>query len=88
MSWAEPDALLARGLFDVALAADVLYERRNVDSLLALLPRLAAQALVTDPRRPAAAEFLERAKAKWRVETSELQSSPRVLLHRLRAGRA
>ena len=88
VSWAEPDVLLARGLFDVALAADVLYERRNVETLVALLPRLAAQALVADPRRPAAAEFLERAKAKWRVETTELQASPRVLLHRLRAGSA
>jgi predicted nicotinamide N-methyase len=88
VSWAEPDALLACALFDVALGADVLYERRNVEPLLALLPRLAAQALVADPRRPAAAEFLERARAAWRIETTELQSSPRVLLHRLRAGPA
>ena len=66
------------------LAADVLYERRNVEPLLELLPRLAPEVLVADPRRPAAAEFLERAKAEWRVETTELQASPLVRLHRLR----
>jgi hypothetical protein len=63
----------------------VLYERRNVEPLLALLSRLAPEALVADPRRPAASEFLARAEAEWRVETTELQGSPRVLLHRLRA---
>jgi predicted nicotinamide N-methyase len=85
VAWTEPDALLARAPFDLALAADVLYERRNVEPLLALLSGLAPEALVADPRRPAASEFLDRAEAEWRVETTELQESPRVLLHRLRA---
>ena len=84
VAWTEPRALLARAPFDLALAADVLYERRNVEPLLALLPRLAPEALVADPRRPASAEFLERAEAGWRVETTELQASPLVRLHRLR----
>jgi predicted nicotinamide N-methyase len=84
VAWTSPDALLARAPFDLALAADVLYERRNVEPLLALLSMLAPEGLVADPRRPAAAEFLERAEAGWRVETSELQASPLVRLHRLR----
>jgi predicted nicotinamide N-methyase len=83
VAWTQPDELVARGPFDLALAADVLYERRNVEPLLALLSRLAPEALVADPRRPAAAEFLERAEATWRVETAELQASPLVRLHRL-----
>jgi predicted nicotinamide N-methyase len=83
-SWAEPERLIARAPFDLALAADVLYERRNVEPLLALLPRLAPEALVADPRRPAAVEFLARAAESWDVETTELQESPLVRLHRLR----
>jgi predicted nicotinamide N-methyase len=83
-AWTSSDELVARAPFDLALAADVLYERRNVEPLLALLPRLAPEVLVADPRRPAAAEFLERAETEWLVETTELQASPRVRLHRLR----
>ena len=84
VAWTSPDALVARAPFDLALAADVLYERRNVDQLLGLLSELAPEVLVADPRRPAAAEFLERAEAGWWVETTELQASPLVRLHRLR----
>src|SRR3954469_2617627 len=38
--WSRPAPLLGRGPWDLVLAADVLYERRNVDTLLDLLPRL------------------------------------------------
>jgi predicted nicotinamide N-methyase len=48
------------GDFDLALAADVLYEYRNVDPLLAALPRLAPDALVALAGRPYEAEFLRR----------------------------
>jgi predicted nicotinamide N-methyase len=44
--------------FDLALAADVLYERRNVEPVAALLPRLAPQALVGLAGRPYEADFL------------------------------
>jgi predicted nicotinamide N-methyase len=47
--------------FDLVLAADVLYERRNVEPLLALLPSLAPVALVGLAGRPYEAEFLRRA---------------------------
>jgi predicted nicotinamide N-methyase len=48
------------GEFDLALAADVLYEERNVDSLAGLLPQLAPEALVALAGRPHEAAFLAR----------------------------
>ena len=60
LDWSDPEPLLARGPFDLVLAADVLYERESVDRLAALMPRLAPRALLADPGRPAAAELLER----------------------------
>ena len=47
--------------FDVALAADVLYERRNVEPLLERLRELAPVAYVGLAGRPYEAEFLTRA---------------------------
>jgi predicted nicotinamide N-methyase len=48
------------GAFDLALAADVLYEARNVEPLVRLLPRLAPEALVALAGRPYEDEFLQR----------------------------
>src|SRR5262249_50801243 len=39
-SWTEPAPLLERAPFDLVLASDVLYEARNGEALLELLPRL------------------------------------------------
>jgi predicted nicotinamide N-methyase len=83
IDWHEPAGLLARASFDVVLAADVLYERRDVEPLLDLLPRLAPEILLADPTRPAAATFLERAGERWRVET--LLGEGRVTVRRLAA---
>jgi predicted nicotinamide N-methyase len=47
--------------FDVVLAADVLYERRNVEPLLERLRELAPRALVGLAGRPYEAELLRRA---------------------------
>jgi predicted nicotinamide N-methyase len=69
VDWAQPGELVRRGPFDLALAADVLYERAGVAPLLSLLPRLAPEAWVADPGRPAAAPFLEQAGRRWRVQT-------------------
>jgi predicted nicotinamide N-methyase len=45
--------------WDLVLAADVLYEARNADQLLALLPRLEAREIVlAEPGRPFAKDFL------------------------------
>jgi hypothetical protein len=69
------------GAFDLALAADVLYERPAVAALLELLPRLAPEAWLADPGRPAAGAFLEQASRRWSVET---RTRGVVRIHRLR----
>jgi len=58
-SWTEPDELVVRGPWEWVLAADVLYENRNVEPLVVLLPRLGDRALVADPGRPAAKTFFD-----------------------------
>lgn len=83
IDWAEPDELVGHAPFDVVLAADVLYERPSVALLLSLLPRLAPQAWVADPGRPAAGAFVEEAGRRWAVETSVRGV---VRIHRLRLG--
>jgi Lysine methyltransferase len=80
VDWADPGELVARGPFDLVLAADVLYERASVALLLSLFPRLAAEAWLADPGRPAAAAFLEQARRRWAVET---RIRDLVGLHRL-----
>jgi predicted nicotinamide N-methyase len=69
VEWAEPDELVARAPFDLVLAADVLYERAGVATLLSLLPRLAPEAWLADPGRPAADAFLEQARGCWPLDT-------------------
>jgi predicted nicotinamide N-methyase len=64
------------GTFDLALAADVLYEERNVEPLLELLPRLAPEVMLAEPGRPHAAGFFDRARRQWRVE----ETADRVFL--------
>jgi predicted nicotinamide N-methyase len=84
VDWVEPDELVRRVPFDLVLAADVLYERASVGLLLSLLPRLAPEAWLADPGRPAAGAFIEQASRRWPVE-------PRVRdvvrVHRLQLGR-
>jgi predicted nicotinamide N-methyase len=81
VDWEEPEALVQRGPFDLALAADVLYERPSVAPLLSLLPRLSPEAWIADPGRSAADAFLEHATDRWRVET---RARGVVRVHRLR----
>jgi predicted nicotinamide N-methyase len=68
VDWSDAEELLERAPFDLVLAADVLYERSSVPLLLSLLPRLAPEALIADPGRPASSAFLERAWERWSVE--------------------
>jgi predicted nicotinamide N-methyase len=85
--WARPDALVARGPWDLVLAADVLYERRNVELLLALLPRLVApegELLLAEPGRPPARAFFAAAPDRWTVRTVAEHESPRVVVHSLK----
>ena len=56
------DALVARGPFDLVLAADVLYTRANAEAAKALFPRLVApggRLIVADPNRAGAQHFLQ-----------------------------
>jgi predicted nicotinamide N-methyase len=78
MNWRnaeEVTALASAGRYDVVLAADVLYERRDIDPLLNLIPRLLAPEGViwlAEPGRPAAAEFLSRVELMgWQRRSME-----------------
>ena len=79
------EALVARGPWDVVLAADVLYTQANVEAALALLPRLVApggEVRIADPRRAGARDFLAAARASFTLETRQEGD---VALHTLRA---
>jgi CheY-like chemotaxis protein len=65
LSWNEPAPLLARAPFGLVLAADVLYERRNVPVLADLLPRLGGEVLLADPGRPRLRGFLDQVGTVW-----------------------
>ena len=81
--WARPDAILSRAPWDLVLAADVLYERRNVAQLTDLLPRLvdgSGEILLADPGRVLAEEFLERAEEHFSLRTT---NHGHVMIHRL-----
>jgi predicted nicotinamide N-methyase len=63
--WSRPAELVERAPFDLVLCADVLYEPRNVDALLELLPQLSAEVLLGEPGRATAARFFESAERDW-----------------------
>jgi predicted nicotinamide N-methyase len=65
--WSDPASLVARSPWDLVLGADLLYEPRNVDALLELLPRVGSEVLLTEPGRPTAERFFERAASSWEI---------------------
>ena len=73
--WREPWA----ERFDLALAADVLYERRNVEPVVEALRRLAPEALVGLAGRPYEQQFLREVESWTEV-------APRVVRVQLRDG--
>jgi predicted nicotinamide N-methyase len=84
LDWTQPRDIARR--WDVVLAADVLYERRNGELLLALLGRVLAdrgEAVIADPGRPHARRFFAAVERSWRVETRSDTFWPAVNLHRL-----
>ena len=89
-SWGEPDAIVARAPWELIIASDVLYERRNVDQLLELLPRLVDErglVLLADPGRVPSEGFLARAPEEgWIVHSTASPRAKRVSIHRLRRG--
>jgi predicted nicotinamide N-methyase len=87
VAWSSPDAIVERAPWRYVLASDVLYERRNVDLLLELLPRLvdrSCEVLLADPSRSPAERFLERAPDRWELHSSESPRAARARIHRLR----
>ena len=86
-SWAEPHAILERAPWPLVLASDVLYEARNVELLLDLLPRLVDETglvLLADPGRVPAERFLRAAEGDWIIRSVASPRAKRVLIHRLR----
>jgi predicted nicotinamide N-methyase len=84
VDWNAPEAILERGPWQLVLGSDLLYERRNVDQLLDLLPRLVdrtGEVWIADPGRQTSMDFLERAERDWTRRTTELD---RIEIHRLR----
>ena len=92
LDWRQPD-ITGMGTFDLVLAADVLYERKNAAALADLVPQLltpGGEAIFADPRRDEAPVFFEAMEEQGfevvPVETTVEQSdrNVKVLLHRLR----
>ena len=87
-SWAEPDAIVARAPWPLVLASDVLYEARNVEQLLELLPRLVDETglvLLSDPGRVPAGRFLAAVEDRgWTIRSVASPRAKRVIVHRLR----
>ena len=82
VAWSAPDAIVERAPWPYVIASDVLYEPRNVDTLLDLLPRLVdrkGRVLIADPgRRPG--RGLPRARGRRAAGTCAARQprSPRV----------
>jgi predicted nicotinamide N-methyase len=84
VDWSAPEAILSRAPWQLVLGSDVLYERRNVDQMLDLLPRLVdrgGEVWIADPGRQTSVAFLERASEDWIRRTTE---HDRIEVHRLR----
>ena len=91
LDWRQP-SMQGIGNFELVLAADVLYERKNAAALADLVPKLLApggEVIFADPRRDEAPVFLgameERGFQDAMEETTVEQGERgvKVLLHRL-----
>jgi predicted nicotinamide N-methyase len=83
VDWARPEAVVERAPWDLVLAADVLYERRNVAPLLALVPRLLGargELWLADPGRAPLEDFLGGLSDGWERRD---EADGRVTVHRL-----
>ncbi|MGF1472900.1 MAG: methyltransferase [Rubrobacteraceae bacterium] len=92
LDWHSP-AAPNLGRFEVVLAADVLYEQRNVPALAALIPELLSpkgEVLVSNPRRRDAPDFHEAMGERGfgrSTESATVRQGERdveVLIHRFR----
>ena len=87
-SWGDPAAIVERAPWPLVLASDVLYEARNVELLLDLLPQLVDETglvLIADPGRVPAGRFIAALPEHgWTVRSVPSQRARHVLIHRLR----
>jgi predicted nicotinamide N-methyase len=84
VDWSSADSLVDRGPWPLVLGSDVLYEQRNVDQMLDLLPRLVqpeGEVWIADPGRQTSMDFLARSACDWTRRTTE---HDRIEIHRLR----
>ena len=72
-----PEPLLRAAPWDLVLGADLLYEERNAEQLLAAAASSAARSLLAEPGRPFAKEFLERWRGRGRSPTASTGSGYR-----------
>ncbi len=87
VDWRSPEELLARAPFDLVIAADVCYERRNVAPLAALVCALASVVLLADPGRALAEELIGELAEDFAVEEAGQcvrRLTPRLGAHRVR----
>jgi predicted nicotinamide N-methyase len=78
-AWSDPGPLVGESPWDLVLAADVLYEARNVDQLL--------EVLIADPGRRPALRFLRDTggtASGWLRRSTPDRSFPQVTVHSLR----
>src|SRR6476661_3568645 len=86
--WREPEPILARGPFDLVIAADIAYEQRNVTPLTQLIDALGREVWLADPgRRPAAQLLADLELAGFSRSTLAETARPQVTVHRLDPGR-
>ena len=86
-AWGAPDRLVAEAPWDLVLAADVLYERRNLDQLVGLLPRLVdrrGEVWLADPGRANLPRFVERIGEAFSVREQHDPQHPQVTVLRMR----
>lgn len=82
--WRTPETLVARGPWDLVLAADVLYETHQVDTLLGVLVALDAPVLLADQGRTPGAPFFKRVTEHFAVESRTDPELQHVQVHALR----
>ena len=86
-SWAEPEPIVERAPWDLVLASDVLYERRNIPLLLDLLPRLVderGEVWLADPGRALLPGFRQALEPDWHVVRTAEDELPNGGIYRLR----
>jgi predicted nicotinamide N-methyase len=87
VDWTDPGALAGGAPWDLVIAADILYTQHNAQALVRVLPALVGpggEALIADPRRAGARDFLAAARGLFALSTRPAPGHDGVALHTLR----